>query len=208
MIQSLWGANDYAAQTYSDIPKSDGRRIQISWMNGGRYAGMPFNQQMSFPRELRLRTAAAGVRLSIMPVREIEGIRRARRTWKRTVLKADGPALRLGQGELWDIEAELEPRSARAVGLSVRGVEIVYDSGTKTLACLGKTAPLEPADGRIALRVLVDRTSIEIFAGGGLVTMCSCFLPDLADRSLGAFARGGEAGIAALTLHELGSAWK
>jgi sucrose-6-phosphate hydrolase SacC (GH32 family) len=56
--------------------------------------------------------------------------------------------------------------------------------------------------------MLVDRTSIEIFAGGGLVTMCSCFLPDLADRSLGIFARGGEAWIAALTLYELESAWK
>jgi fructan beta-fructosidase len=141
-------------------------------------------------------------------VREIEGIRRAKKTWKQMVLKADGPVLPLGRGELWDIEAELEPRSAKAVGLRVRGVEIVYDGGAKTLACLGKTAPLEPADGRIVLRVLVDRTSIEIFAGGGLVTMCSCFLPDLADRSLGAFARGGEARIAVLRLHELESAWK
>jgi sucrose-6-phosphate hydrolase SacC (GH32 family) len=208
VIRSLWGANDYAAQTWSDIPKSDGRRIQISWMNGGSYPGMPFNQQMSFPRELRLRTTAAGVRLSMMPVREIEGIRRPKRTWKGTVLKADGPAFPLGEGELWDIEAELEPRSAQAVGLRVRGAEIVYDSGTKTLACLGKTAPLEPADGRIALRVLVDRTSIEIFAGGGLVTMCSCFLPGPADRSLEAFARGGEARIAVLRLHELESSWK
>jgi sucrose-6-phosphate hydrolase SacC (GH32 family) len=208
VIQSLWGANDYAAQTYSGFPDSDGRRIQISWMNGGRYPGMPFNQQMSFPRELTLRTTPEGVRLAMMPVREIEGIRGVKKTWKDTVLRADDPALPLGLGELWDIEAELEPLSAQAVGLRVRGVEIVYDSRTKTLACLGKTARLEPADGRITLRVLVDRTSIEIFAGGGLVTMCSCFLPDLSDRSLGAFAGGGEAKIAALTLHELKSAWK
>jgi len=208
VIQSLWGANDYAAQTYSNIPESDGRRIQIAWMNGGRYPGMPFNQQMSSPRELRLRTTPQGVRLSIMPVREIEGIRRASKTRTDVVLKADAPGLSLGEGELWDIKAALEPRSAQAVGLRVRGVEIVYDSRTKTLTCLGKTAPLEPVDGRIELRVLVDRTSIEIFAGGGLVTMCSCFLPNLLDRSLGAFARGGEARIAALKLHELESAWK
>ena len=94
------------------------------------------------------------------------------------------------------------------MGLKVRGVEIVYDSGTRTLSCLGKTAPLEPASGTIALRVLVDRTSIEIFADGGLVTMCSCFVPDLADRSLEAFARGGDARIASLTLYELRSAWR
>jgi len=208
VLPSLWGANDYAAQTYSDLPKSDGRRIQISWMSGGKYPGMPFNQQMSFPRELTLRATPAGPRLAMAPVREIEKIRGAKRIWKNAVLKADAPDLPLGQGELWDIEAALEPRSARAVGLRVRGVEIVYDGKARTLACLGKTAPLEPRDGRIDLRVLVDRTSIEIYAGGGLVTLCSCFLPDLADRSLGAFARGGEARIASLTRYELARAWR
>ena len=44
-----FGANYYAAQTYSDIPAADGRRIQIGWMSGGKYPHMPFNQQMSFP---------------------------------------------------------------------------------------------------------------------------------------------------------------
>ena len=51
-----YGANYYAVQTYSDIPAADGRRIQISWMNGGKYPDMPFNQQMSFPCEMKLRT--------------------------------------------------------------------------------------------------------------------------------------------------------
>ena len=33
-LASKFGGNDYAAQTYSDIPDADGRRIQISWMSG------------------------------------------------------------------------------------------------------------------------------------------------------------------------------
>src|SRR5262249_50736286 len=56
VLQVDYGANYYAVQTYSDIPASDGRRIQIAWMNGGSYPQMPFNQQMSFPCELTLRT--------------------------------------------------------------------------------------------------------------------------------------------------------
>ncbi len=208
VLRSLWGANDYAAQTYSGIPDSDGRRIQISWMNGGKYPGMPFNQQMSFPRELALRSTPAGPRLAMRPVREVEGIRGETKTWSDVLLAADGTGLPLGQGDLWDIEAVIELGAAREAGLRIRGEEIVYDAAAKTLSALGRTAPLEPADGRISLRLLVDRTSIEIFADGGLVTMASCFLPKPENRSLDAFARGGPARLVSLTLHELESIWK
>ena len=36
---------------------------------------MPFNQQMSLPVTLSLRTFPEGVRLSTLPVKEIEGLR-------------------------------------------------------------------------------------------------------------------------------------
>ena len=53
-LRDIVGTN-YAAQTFSDIPAADGRRVQIAWMRDGRYPGMPFNQQMSFPSVLALR---------------------------------------------------------------------------------------------------------------------------------------------------------
>ncbi len=31
------GRNFYAVQSYSDLPASDGRRIQIAWMRDGQY---------------------------------------------------------------------------------------------------------------------------------------------------------------------------
>lgn len=74
--QTRWGANDYAAQTYSDIPAADGRRIQIAWMNGGKYPGMPFNQQMSIPRVFTLRTTSEGIRLFMEPIKELEACAR------------------------------------------------------------------------------------------------------------------------------------
>jgi sucrose-6-phosphate hydrolase SacC (GH32 family) len=45
------GANFYAAQTWSDIPESDGRRIQIAWMAGGKYPDMPFNVNVKLKME-------------------------------------------------------------------------------------------------------------------------------------------------------------
>ena len=85
--------NDYAAQTYSDIPAVDGRRIQISWMAGGRYPEMPFNQQMSFPRTLTLRSTPEGTRLCMMPVREIEKIRGTKHSWAELELGPRGNPL-------------------------------------------------------------------------------------------------------------------
>lgn len=206
-IPSLSGANDYAAQTYSDIPASDGRRIQISWMSGGRYPDMPFNQQMSFPRVLTLRTTPDGVRLCMMPVKEIEALRTRKHAYCDVALGPGENPLAALEGELWDIEAEIEPGQASEVALMVRGEAVRYDAKNKTLSCLGRSAQLAPQDGRVRIRVLVDRTSIEVFANDGLVTMCSCFLPDLADRSLGLEAKEGKATVRSLMVHELKSAW-
>ncbi len=209
-IKSLWGGNDYAAQTYSDIPEADGRRIQISWMAGGKYPDMPFNQQLSFPRELTLRTTPEGLRLHMLPVREIESLRGKQHAWTDLKLGPGENPLAALEGELWDVQAEIAvgKKPPAAVAFTVRGEPIRYDVRAATLHCLGRSAPLAPQDGRITLRVLVDRTSIEIFANDGRVTMGSCFLPDPADRTLALSVEGGEAVLPALCLYELKSAWR
>ena len=206
-LRSEWGSNSYAAQTWSDIPPSDGRRLQIAWMAGGKYPGMPFNQQMTFPRELTLRATPEGVRLFINPAREIEGIRGAKREWSGiTLAPGQNPISRL-EGDLWEIAVEFSPGTASEVVLDVRGEAVRYDVKGKTLHLLGKSAPLEPTKGRIRLRALVDRASIEIFANDGRVTMSSCFLPDVLNRSLALRAVGGTANIESLEVWQLESIW-
>ena len=69
-----YGANYYAVQTFSDIPKSDGRRIQIAWMAGGSYPQMPFNQQMSYPCAMTLHETPEGLRIFRQPVKEIASL--------------------------------------------------------------------------------------------------------------------------------------
>ncbi|MCC6443885.1 MAG: hypothetical protein IT210_10585 [Armatimonadetes bacterium] len=84
-IHANAGANFYAARTWSDAP--DGRRIQIAWISGGRYPGMPFNQQMSFPCDLFLRTTPRGIRLCCQPAQEIETLRLRAHIWQDWPLK-------------------------------------------------------------------------------------------------------------------------
>jgi sucrose-6-phosphate hydrolase SacC (GH32 family) len=51
----------------------------------------------------------------------------------------------------------------------------MYNVKTNTLSCLGKSAIVEPVDGIIKLEILLDRTSLEIFANDGKVAMSSSF---------------------------------
>lgn len=206
-FQSRWGANCYAAQTYADIPASDGRRIQIAWMAGGKFPGMPFNQQMSFPREMTLRTTPDGVRLFIEPVKEIETIHGKHHQWTDAALVPDENLLSGVHGELLDVRAEIELGEATEVGFKFRGEVVRYDAVGKTLSCRGKSAPLELADGLLRLQVLVDRTSLEIFAQDGQVSMAFCFLPPPNDTSAEIFAVGGQATVRQLDVWELESAW-
>jgi len=203
-----WGGNYYAVQTYSDIPAGDGRRIQIAWMSGGRYPGMPFNQQMSFPCELKLRSFPEGLRLCRLPVREIAKLHANKKTWRARTVRPGENLLAGVSGELFDLRAEIEPGEAAAFGFRVRGEAVHYSVKDRQLTCLGKTAPLEPAAGRLKLQILADRTSLEVFANDGRVAMTSCFLPKARNKSLEFYVEGGPAKVLSLQAIELRSAWR
>jgi sucrose-6-phosphate hydrolase SacC (GH32 family) len=205
-LQSHWGKNRYAAQTFSDIPARDGRRIQIAWMSGGNYPNMPFNQQLSFPVTLALRTFPEGVRLCSWPVKEIDRLHDKHHHWTGTLKPGQNPLANV-RGELFDVRLAIEPASASEIGLNVRGVPIQYDVKQQTLSCMGNTAAVKTTGGRLALQVLVDRTSIEIFAAEGRVNMAYCFLPPADNKKLAVYAKGGDADVRSLDVWELKSTW-
>ena len=63
----------YAPQTFNNIPDADGRRIQISW-GSIRHSDMPFTGMMLLPVELKLVTTKDGIRMTAMPVKEVENL--------------------------------------------------------------------------------------------------------------------------------------
>jgi sucrose-6-phosphate hydrolase SacC (GH32 family) len=162
---------------------------------------------MSFPRELTLRTTPEGPRIGMMPVREIETI------WGRKHSLADieiapgeNPLANL-RAELWDVDATIDLGHARELVFSARGEPIRYDVKTATLRCRDHQAPLWLRNGRLRLRVLIDRTSVEVFADEGLVQMCMGSVLDPSNRSLALTVQGGKATLRTVTAHELRSAW-
>ena len=202
-----YGANFYAAQTWSDVPASDGRRIQIAWMSGSKPPEMPFNQQMSFPCELTLRTTSEGIRLHREPVAEIETLHAYTHAWSNIALKPGEDRLAGLTGELFDIRAEVALNDASAVGFKIRGEDVRYDVADKQLTFLERSGPLAPQDGKIRLHILVDRISIEAFGNNGELSMTSYFLPELDNADIGIYAEGGTATLVSLKVHELKSAW-
>ncbi|MCX6872399.1 MAG: glycoside hydrolase family 32 protein [Verrucomicrobia bacterium] len=202
-----YGNHYYAPQTFSDIPAEDGRRIQIAWMKGGRYPGMPFNQQMNFPTELTLRSFPEGPVICRLPTREISNLYGKTHKWKNQDVTPDGILLREVAGGLYDIELEADLGDSEEFGIKCRGEAVTCLPKRNELTCLGRGAPLQAVNQRIKLRILVDRTSLEVYANDGRVVMTSCFLPAPEDTGLEMFSKGGAARILAMEIHELKSAW-
>jgi len=201
-----YGKNFYAAQTYSDIPESDGRRILIGWMNGGKYPGMPFNQQMAFPCELTLRSTPEGIRMFKWPVKEIETLG----VLERGVIVGGGgygfEPLTLDD-DLIDLSAEFEPAAGGEITFTIRGHKFSWSAKDGKFTGLERSMPLVPVNGRVKFRLLVDRTSVEIFGNDGVAVMSSCLLSKGPNRAETLSIAGRSSKLASFRARELKSAW-
>lgn len=179
-LRGNYGSGFYAAQTFSDIPASDGRRIQIGWLQVPA-PGMSFNQAMSVPLELKLISTPDGPRLTRWPVKELDSLREnpmAERLAKLPPIRHPS-----SDSRLWDIRVDFKPidRTRDGVKLdpaleefAVRGITVRYDAGRQELSvtdgkALHITAPAPLVRGRQRLEILADVSCFEIFASDGLV---------------------------------------
>lgn len=216
-LQSDFGANYYATQTWSNIPESDGRTIQIAWMKGAEFPEMPFNGQMTFPCELALKKYLEGTKLTRKPVKEIELLHLKGEIYenKNLIPGINKNLLNNIKGDCFHIIGNFKIKTADSFGFMVHldkkndGTEIMYNVKTKTLTCLGKSAVVEPIDGVIKLEILLDRTSLEIFANDGKVSMSSALVPT-EKKSIGIylFNTGGEILVEKLEVFPMKSIWQ
>ncbi|MEZ6128661.1 MAG: glycoside hydrolase family 32 protein [Planctomycetaceae bacterium] len=220
--QQMSRGNFYAAQTFNQAP--DGRVVQIGWMRGGpdsaRLFGVPHNQQMSFPTDLRLRTTPDGVRLFCWPIPEIGSLVTKEHT--RTNLKlTDGVnALEgLNDLDLVDLEVSFSPGDAEQVVFDLPRVSVRYNVKDQVLQHTGMDNEgvrhddywtldrIPPQEGRVLLRLLVDRLSLEAFAFDGRTFGAHYIHPERGPGKVSMHAVGGAAELHSLTLRELKSAW-
>ncbi|MCB1129981.1 MAG: glycoside hydrolase family 32 protein, partial [Verrucomicrobiae bacterium] len=209
----LWadfGADYYATVTWSGVPAEDGRRIAIGWMSNWLYADKvptsPWRGAMTLPRVLGLKKTPDGIRLTQKPVAAIEKLRRpGAREWRggsgasvNEWLKSLEPL-----PETLEVTVEFEkvrPESRFAMALvtgeneeTVVGYEngAVYVDRTKS----GKVnfdprfaarhhAPVRVDDGRLSLRIFLDRSSVECLSADGLVSITDLVFPTAGSRKI------------------------
>jgi sucrose-6-phosphate hydrolase SacC (GH32 family) len=214
--------NFYAAQTFNHAPA--GRVVQMGWMRGDFNAAdhfdVPHNQQMAFPCELQLRSTPQGPRLKCLPISEIHSL--VARTYSKTdiPLAAGVPAVvGFSEHDLLDVDLEFSPENASEIVFQFPSVTIKYDADKQTLTHRGVSKggqPIErigleklsPRDGRISLRLLIDRMSLEVYANDGERFAAHYIYPNSQSVAGSVICQGGHATLNQFTVRELRSAWK
>lgn len=199
-----FGPAFYAAQLFSQAPGS--RKIMLGWLKGASYPEMPFSQGMTVPLELSLRTAAASdtpYRLVFNPVEELAML---------STDKIDATDLDLAQvntilanaekGELLDLEFDLD--AFGPFSLWIGDYPLRWDAHHGEISFSGQSAAVPLAGGRLALRVLVDRSVTEVFAGRGWAAFAAMTLFPPGKRLL---KLEGAVRAASLRIRPLKSIW-
>lgn len=217
-IRFSYGNCFYASQTFSDIPKEDGRRIQMAW---GQVAmpDMPFNQMILFPVELALKTTDEGIRMFAEPVDEVGRLHGKEHVLRNEIIEPGEKILESVKGELFHIKAEFTIGDADRFGLIVRDINLSFNVGDQRLVCTLAgpgaedrdekvlRAPLKAMDGKVRLEVIVDRTSLEIFANDGRVYMPIGIILVDNGSEIKVFSRDGKTHLNYLKIYELKSIW-
>lgn len=206
-LQNQYGRDFYAPQTFNEEP--GGRRIEIGWWRTNTAKGsMPFNQSMSLPLEQHLVKTPEGIRLTRLPVKEVETLRsKAYKLGTKMIKEQSVNPLKGITIELAELRMEIEPGKAKEVQLNVRGVAVVYDVQNQQLIVDGVKAPAPLLNGKLDLLVYADRTGLELFANKGLLYMPVNINIEDGNRSLSLTAKGGAAKVSGLEVYVLKSIW-
>lgn len=153
-------------------------------------------------------------RLDIQPIAEIEKLRGLKRSFNNvTVGEGVAVALKDVSGSAVEIVAKFSPSKAKRVGINVRasadgsvGLPVWFNSATSEFGVGDKRGKchIKPGDD-VTLRIFVDRSIIEVYAGGRVMTKCA--LHDPAAQLIVPFAEGGEALLKEINIWQMKSMW-
>jgi fructan beta-fructosidase len=217
----------FAAQTFTNVPKSDGRRIQVGYVEIPGWVEIPdppppFNGLMSFPTKLTLRTTANGVRMFNEPVKEIEKLHKKTHKWDSLTVKQANEKLRGIDASLLHVKCEIENINAIAYSI-IFDEDVLYYTLKPNIFYFNVEDPEAESfkikylpdlgSNKMFYEFIVDRTSLEVFVDHGRFTMVLPRKLNPQDRGMRFGAGDGgqrinDLKINNLEVYELESIWK
>jgi levanase/fructan beta-fructosidase len=205
------GPDFYAAQTFFRPNFPGDKPIQIAWndhWNGG-IGESPWERNATFPVEVGLVTFDGKMRITRTPIPAIDTLYQKTHRWANETIHCSCQKHNIladVRSKQFDLTAvfDLRGTAAREIEFKIANKTVPYDIEAGTL--LGK--PLKPdTDRRLKLRMLVDWSSLEVFAAGGVYSYSEqfAFTPD--DAGLNLYTNGGEVKLVSLELHEVARIW-
>lgn len=221
---TLWtdyGKDCYCALTFNNLPQTHAP-VMLGWMDNWQYAAAlptsPWRGQMTIPRKLALRHTGVGIRMFQQPVDELQGLK-----GESTVIRSSAKT----NGHSFELRAEMRLGGTHEVGWKLLAADGTYtvigynresatvfvDRTHSGLTDFSKDfparseAPIQLPNGILRLRILVDRCSVEVFAGRGEVAITDLVFPPAGADAIELWTKGGDAGDVSASFSELRSIW-
>ena len=228
-----YGRDFDGQQAWSNTP--DGKTIWTSIMQsyGESVPTSPWRGLMAFPREVGLATTSQGIELTQKPIDQITSLRiPGESTILNNVLVTPGSdpldSLNL-QHDSFEIIATIDPQQSSSVGFQVREGSngdkttviwnrlidrMIMDRSNSGLDSFHPDAdgvhisPLfADSNGKVTLRALVDKGSIELFGGQGESVISNLIFPDSTSQGISLVANGSSALFESIEIHPLRNIW-
>ncbi|MCP9767259.1 glycoside hydrolase family 32 protein [Lacihabitans sp. LS3-19] len=227
-----YGKDNYAGVTWSDVPKSDGRRLFLGWMNNWQYArDIPtgiWRGAGTLPRSLDLVSENGDYFIASHPVAELEKLIENTEEIAPLEVKGISPLKKDIKLPMTinltynNISGNVENFGLILSNDNNEQVKIGYDkikkaffvdntlngwqSPNKDFAIISY-APYVLKTGKVNLRLFLDRSSLELFADDDKVVFTNQFFSSEQYSKIEAFSQNGEVKLSDIKINTLKRIW-
>jgi sucrose-6-phosphate hydrolase SacC (GH32 family) len=216
-----YGPNFYAAQAFTD---ASGRALLVGWMNNGgafdlnRLDG--WSQSETITRQLSIEPDGS---LGTQPIAAVDSLHTGTPAALGTTTITSSAPIASGSGLDIHTGFDVSQSAASTVGLdlmasSAEKTVLSYDPASQLLTLdttasgygqgsVSQVKTVPDAQGQLHLRVLTDRSTIEVFTGDGRSLTARVYPRYTQSTGASAFATGGSAVLLPTTVWRMGSAW-
>ncbi|HZL11777.1 MAG TPA: glycoside hydrolase family 32 protein [Prolixibacteraceae bacterium] len=224
-----WGTDNYAGVTYSNIPTIDGRRIMIGWMSNWNYADKvpttTWRSTMTVPRAISMAKNGLNYILKFNPIDELKKYYSQKDTSiaqsKSSIELKNNEIIKSGSYDL-SLVADFSQSDSLllTIGSSVERLFIAFDKKNGNVSIDRSQSGLvgfndtfkqkivcpsftPGADQKVDIRILVDKTSVELFWNKGEKAMTTLFFPKYQYNLLKVRGSGTSSLISGFSIHGL-----